>query len=31
MEETFYAHRFGEFTDKFGVRWMVLCSKEMSA
>lgn len=31
MEETFYAHRFAEFTDKFGVRWMVLCSKEMSA
>jgi PhnB protein len=31
MEETFYAHRFAEFTDKFGVCWMVLCSKGMEA
>lgn len=29
MAETFYAHRFAEFTDRFGVRWMVLCSKSM--
>ena len=29
MEETFYAHRFGELTDRFGVGWMVLCSKPM--
>ncbi len=27
MEETFFAHRFAMFTDKFGVNWMVLHEK----
>ncbi len=29
MEETFFAHRFGELTDRFGVGWMVICDKPM--
>lgn len=29
MEETFWAHRFGAVTDKFGKRWMVNCIKPM--
>jgi PhnB protein len=28
MSETFFAHRFGMVTDKFGVMWMVLHGKE---
>jgi uncharacterized glyoxalase superfamily protein PhnB len=24
MAETFFAHRFGQFRDKFGINWMVL-------
>lgn len=27
LEETFWAHRFGMFTDRFGVRWMINCEK----
>jgi PhnB protein len=27
MEETFFAHRFGQFRDKFGVNWMVIHEK----
>ncbi|OZB59336.1 MAG: hypothetical protein B7X39_10945 [Lysobacterales bacterium 14-68-21] len=29
LEETFWAHRFGALTDKFGKRWMVNCLKPM--
>jgi PhnB protein len=29
MEETFFAHRFGQLRDKFGVNWMVLHAKPM--
>jgi PhnB protein len=29
MTETFWAHRFGMFTDKFGIPWMVNCEKQM--
>jgi PhnB protein len=29
MSETFFAHRFGMCSDKFGVGWMVLAPKEM--
>jgi PhnB protein len=29
MSETFFAHRFGICSDKFGVGWMVLAPKEM--
>ncbi|HEY2762128.1 MAG TPA: VOC family protein [Pirellulales bacterium] len=29
MSETFFAHRFGMVTDKFGVMWMVLHAKQM--
>lgn len=29
MEETFFAHRFAQFRDKFGVNWMVLHEKAM--
>jgi len=29
MEETFFAHRFGQFRDKFGVNWMVIHEKPM--
>jgi PhnB protein len=28
MSETFFAHRFGTVTDKFGVNWMVLNPKD---
>lgn len=24
MEETFFAHRFGEVRDRFGINWMIL-------
>jgi PhnB protein len=30
MGETFFAHRFGQFRDKFGVNWMVIHEKPMS-
>jgi len=29
MSETFFAHRFGQFRDKFGVNWMVIHEKPM--
>ncbi|MFZ0340137.1 MAG: VOC family protein, partial [Terracidiphilus sp.] len=29
MEETFFAHRFGQFRDKFGINWMVIHEKPM--
>lgn len=29
MGETFFAHRFGQFRDKFGVNWMVIYEKPM--
>ena len=28
LQETFWAKRFGMFTDRFGVPWMINCSKE---
>jgi PhnB protein len=31
MNETFFAHRFGQFRDKFGVNWMVIHEKPMPA
>ena len=27
LQETFWAHRFGMLTDKFGTPWMVSCDK----
>jgi PhnB protein len=27
MEETFFAHRFGQFADRFGTKWMVIHEK----
>jgi len=29
MGETFFAQRFGMCTDRFGIRWMVVCEKAM--
>jgi PhnB protein len=29
LEETFFAHRFAMFDDKFGIPWMVVCAKAM--
>jgi PhnB protein len=29
MGETFFAHRFGQFRDKYGVNWMVIHEKPM--
>ncbi len=29
MGEQFFAHRFGQFRDKFGVNWMVIYEKPM--
>jgi PhnB protein len=29
MGETFFAHRFGQFRDRFGVNWMVIHEKPM--
>ncbi|HEU4669218.1 MAG TPA: VOC family protein [Dyella sp.] len=29
LEETFWAHRFGALTDRFGKHWMVNCLKPM--
>lgn len=31
MGETFFAHRFGQFRDKFGINWMVIHEKPMPA
>ena len=31
MGEQFFAHRFGQFRDKFGVNWMVIHEKAMHA
>jgi PhnB protein len=31
MEETFFAHRFGQLRDKFGTSWMVIHEKPMAA
>jgi PhnB protein len=27
FQETFWAHRFGMFTDRFGIPWMINCPK----
>lgn len=29
MTETFFAHRFGQLRDKFGINWMVIHDKPM--
>lgn len=29
MGETFFAHRFGQFRDRFGISWMVIREKPM--
>ncbi len=29
MGETFFAHRFGQFRDKFGTNWMVIHERQM--
>ena len=29
MEETFFAHRFGQVRDKFGILWMIIHQKPM--
>jgi len=29
MNETFFAHRFGQVRDRFGINWMILHSKPM--
>ncbi|MDR3753801.1 MAG: VOC family protein [Terracidiphilus sp.] len=29
IDETFFAHRFGQFRDKFGINWMVIHEKPM--
>ena len=29
LAETFFAHRFGQFRDKFGINWMVIHEKPM--
>jgi PhnB protein len=29
MGETFFAHRFGQFRDKYGINWMVIHEKPM--
>jgi PhnB protein len=31
MEETFFAHRFGQLRDKFGTPWMIIHEKAMPA
>jgi PhnB protein len=31
VQETFWAHRFGMCTDRFGTPWMVNCAKPMDA
>ncbi|MGO8759480.1 MAG: VOC family protein [Terracidiphilus sp.] len=30
LEETFFAHRFAQFRDKFGINWMLIHDKPMS-
>lgn len=30
IQETFWAHRFGMLTDRFGTPWMVNCEKPMT-
>lgn len=27
LQQTFFAARFGEFTDRFGIAWMIHCEK----
>jgi PhnB protein len=29
MEETFFAHRFGQLRDQFGINWMIIHEKPM--
>jgi PhnB protein len=29
LSETFWAHKFGMLTDRFGTPWMINCSKPM--
>jgi PhnB protein len=29
MEETFFAHRFGQLRDKFGTSWMIIHERPM--
>jgi PhnB protein len=29
LQETFWARRFGSFTDRFGISWMVNCEKPL--
>jgi PhnB protein len=29
MGETFFAHRFGQLRDKFGINWMIIHEKQM--
>lgn len=29
IQETFWAHRFGMLTDRFGIPWMVNCEKKI--
>lgn len=31
LQETFWAHRFGMCTDRFGIPWMVNCAKPVRA
>jgi PhnB protein len=31
IEETFFAHRFGQVQDRFGINWMILRQKAMPA
>lgn len=30
LEETFFAHRFAVFKDRFGIPWMLVCEKQMA-
>jgi len=30
LQETFWAVRFGQFTDKFGIPWMINCGKQQN-
>ena len=30
MEETFFASRFGQLRDRFGINWMILCERPMA-
>ena len=31
MGETFFAHRFGQFRDKFGINWIVIHRKRWAS